>query len=76
MIAMVNKGIKFNLELENNILKYAPNMDSRKYLTEFKTYCNKIKPLVSQYNNLIKSYNATAYNILEGEIKALLPQLF
>ena len=23
---------------------YAPNMDSRKYLTELKTYCNKIKP--------------------------------
>ena len=25
--------------------EYAPNMDSRKYLTELRTYCNKIKPL-------------------------------
>ena len=24
---------------------YAPNKDSRKYLLEFKIYCNKIKPL-------------------------------
>ena len=54
---------------------YAPNTDSRKYLTELKTYCNKIKPFVSHYTNLIKSYNATVYNILENEIKPLLPQL-
>ena len=33
--------------------EYAPNMDSRKYLTELKTYCNKIKPFVSHYNSLI-----------------------
>ena len=115
-MAMVRKGIKFNLELQKNILKfgysinynyegmlahsldrfyivtkfmipsmgdikfsklnfdytctymnkeYAPNMDSRKYSSELKTYCNKIKPFVSHYNNLIKSYNATIYNILE-----------
>ena len=125
-LAMVSKGIKFNPELQKNILKfgysinykyegmlahlfdrfyivtkfmlpsmgdikfsklnfdhtcaymnkeYAPNMDSRKYLTELKTYCYKIKPFVSHYNNLIKSYNATIYNILESEIKPLLPQL-
>ena len=49
-------------------------MDSRKYLTEPKTYCNKIKPFVSHYNKLIKSYNITVYNILENEIKPLLPQ--
>ena len=49
--------------------EYAPNMDSRKYLTELKTYCYKVKPFVSHYNNLIKSYNATIYNILESEIK-------
>ena len=55
--------------------KYAPNMDSRKYLTELKTYCNKIKPFVTYYNNLIKSYNTTVYNILEYEIKPLLPQI-
>ena len=53
----------------------APNMDSRKYLTELRTYCNKIKPFVSQYNNLIASYNTTIYNILDNEIKPLLPHI-
>ena len=53
--------------------EYAPNMDSRKYLTELKTYCNKIKPFVSHFTNLIKSYNTTVYNILENKIKPLLP---
>ena len=122
----MSKGIKFNLELQKNILKfgygiyykyegilahsfdrfyivtkfmlpsmgdkkisklnfdhtctymdkeYAPNMVSRKYLTELKTYCNKIKPFVSHYNKLIKSYNTTIYNMLGNEIKALLPQI-
>ena len=55
--------------------EYAPNMDSRKYLTELKTYCNKIKPFVSHYNKLIKSYNITVHNTLENEIKPLLPQI-
>ena len=55
--------------------EYAPNTDSRKYLTELKTYCKKIKPFVTHYNNLIKSYNTTVYNILENEIKQLLPQI-
>ena len=45
--------------------EYAPNTDTRKYLTELKTYCNKIKPFVSHYYKLIKSYNITVYNILE-----------
>ena len=49
--------------------KYAPNMDSRKYLAELKTYCNKIKPFVSHYSELIKLYNATVYNILKNEIR-------
>ena len=55
--------------------KYAPNMDSSKYLTELKTYCNKIKPFVSHYSKLIKSYNATVYSILVNEIRPLLPQV-
>ena len=55
--------------------EYTPNMDSRKYLTELKTYCNKIKPFVSYYRKLINSYNKTAHNILENEIKPLLPQI-
>ena len=55
--------------------EYAPNMDSRKYLTELKTYCNKFKPFVFHYNNLIKSYNTTVYDILENELKPLLLQI-
>ena len=55
--------------------EYALNTDSRKYLTELKTYCNKIKPFVSHYNNLIKAYNTTIYNILVNEIRQLLPQV-
>ena len=54
---------------------YAPNTDSSKYLAELKTYCNKIKPFVSHYSKLIKSYNATAYNILTKEIRLLLPHI-
>ena len=53
--------------------KFAPNRDSSKYLAELKTYCNKIKPFVSHYSKLIKSYNATVYNILTNEIRPLLP---
>ena len=55
--------------------EYAANTDSRKYLTELKTYCNKIMPFVSHSNKLIKLYNITVYNILENEIKPLLPQI-
>ena len=55
--------------------EYAPNTDSRKYLSELKTYCNKIKPFVSHYNKLIQSYNRTVHNILEHEIKLFLPQV-
>ena len=55
--------------------EYAPSTDSRKYLTELKTYCNKIRPFVSYYRKLINSYNITAYNILENEIKPLLSQI-
>ena len=50
-------------------------MDPRKYLTELKTYCNKIKPFVSYYRKLINSYNKTTHNILENEIKPLLSQI-
>ena len=53
--------------------KYTPNTDSSKYLTELKTYCNKIKPFVSHYSKLIKSYKPTVYNVLTKEIRSLLP---
>ena len=56
-------------------MEYASNTDSRKYLLELKTYCNKIKPFVTYYNKLIQSYNKTAHNILENEIRQLLPQV-
>ena len=55
--------------------EHAPSMDSRKYLTEIRTYCNKIKPFVSYYSRLIDSYNKTAYNLLQNEIRPLLPQI-
>ena len=55
--------------------EYAPNTDSRKYLLELKTYCNKIKPFVNYYSKLIQSYNKTAHNILENESRLLLPQV-
>ena len=55
--------------------EYAPNTDSSKYLTELKTYCNKIRPFLLHYSNLIKSYNDTVYNILEIKIKPLLPPI-
>ena len=55
--------------------KYAPNTDSRKYLTELRTYYNKVKPFVSYYSKLIHSYNKTTQNILQNEIKLLLPQV-
>ena len=53
----------------------APNTDSRKYLLELKTYCNKIKPFVTYYSKLIQSYKKTTHNILENEIRLLLPQV-
>ena len=55
--------------------EFAPNTDSNKHLIKLKTYCNKIKPFVSHYSNLIKSYNNTVYNILENKIKLLLPRI-
>ena len=44
-------------------------------MLELRVYCNKIKTFVTYYNKLINSYNTTAHNILEKEIKLLLPQV-
>ena len=44
-------------------------------MLELRAYCNKVKPFVTYYNKLINSYNNTAHNILEKEIKLLLPQV-
>ena len=56
--------IKFSkLKYDNTCMymnkEYAPNTDSRKYLTELKTYYNKIRPFVSYYRKLMNSYNCT-----------------
>ena len=53
--------------------KYAQNSESRKYILDLKTICNKIKPFVTYYKRLLNSYNNTAHIILEKEIKLLLP---
>ena len=79
MLPMIG-DIKFcKLNFDNtcaNMKKdYASNTDSRKYLTELRTYCNKTKPFVSYYSKLIHSYNKTAHNILQNEIRLLLPQV-
>ena len=55
--------------------KFANNTESSKYILELKAFCNKIKPFVTSHNKLINSYNNTAHNILEKEIKLLLPQV-
>ena len=55
--------------------KFTRNTESRKYMLELKAFCNKIKPFVTYYNKLIKSYNNTSHTIPENEIKLLLPQV-
>ena len=44
-------------------------------MLELRAYCNKIKPFVIYYNKLINSYYNTTHNILEKEIKLLLPHI-
>ena len=44
-------------------------------MLDLKTFCKKIEPFVVYYRRLINSYNKTAHNILEKEIKLLLPQV-
>ena len=53
--------------------EYMPNTVSNRYLKELKMYCNKLKPFISYYSKLIKSYNSTIYDLLENKIKPLLP---
>ena len=71
------KFSKLNFDNTHVYMKkeYALNTDSRKYLTELRTYCNKIKPFVSYYSKPIHSYNKTTHNILQNEIRLLLPQV-
>ena len=56
--------------------EYNPNTNSRKYLTQLRTYCNKIKPFVSYYSKLIDSKKKRPpHNNLQNEIRLLLPQV-
>ena len=55
--------------------EYAQNTESRRYMLELKAFCNKFKPFVTYYNKMINSCNKTTHNILEKEIKLLLPQV-
>ena len=79
MLPMIGdiKFSKLNFDQTCDYVKkeYTPNTDSRKYLTEVRTYCNKIIPFVSHYSKLIDSYNKTIHNILQNEIRLLLPQV-
>ena len=54
--------------------EYAPNTDSSKYLKELKTYCNKLKPFISYYSKLIKSYNSTVYDLLVKKLNHYCPK--
>ena len=79
MLPMIG-DIKFSKLNYDNTCTYmkkehTPNTDSRKYLTELRNYCNKIKPFVPYYSKFIHSYNRTANNILQNEIRLLLPQV-
>ena len=69
------KFSKLNFDHTSAYMKkeYAPNTDSR-YLTELRTYCNKIKPFVSYYNKLIDLYNKTTHNIIQNEIRHYYPR--
>ena len=44
-------------------------------MLDLKSFCKKIKTFVIYYKRLINLYNNTAYNILEKEIKLLLPPM-
>ena len=55
--------------------EYAHNTESMRYMLELKAFCNKVRPFVTYYNKIINSYNNTTHNILEKEIKLLLPQV-
>ena len=55
--------------------KNAQDTETRKYMLDLNTFCKKVEPFVIYYRRLINSYNNTTHNILEKEIKLLLPQV-
>ena len=44
-------------------------------MLELKAFFNKVRPFVTYCARLVNSYNNTVHNILEMEIKLLLPQV-
>ena len=71
------KFSKLNFDYTHAYMRqeYAPNTELSRYMLELKAYCNKIRPFVTYYKKLINSYNNSIHNILEKEIKLLLPQV-
>ena len=55
--------------------KNAQDTETRKDMLDLKTFCKKIEPFVIYYRRLTNSYNNTTHNILQKEIKLLLPQV-
>ena len=55
--------------------KHTHSTETKKHMLDLMTFCKKIEPFVVYYKRLIKSYNNTAYNILENEINLILPQI-
>ena len=55
--------------------KNGQNTETRKYMPDLKNFCKNIEPFVVYCRKLIYSYNKTVHNILEKEIKLLLPQV-
>ena len=55
--------------------KNVHDTDSKKHTLDLMTFCRKIGPFVLYYKRMIKSYNNTAHNILQNEIKLILPQI-
>ena len=53
--------------------EYVQNTESKRYMLELKAFCNNVRPFVTYYAKLIDSYSNTMHNILEKEIKLLLP---
>ena len=49
--------------------------ESKKHMLDLMIFCKKIEPFVHYSKGLITSYNNTGHNILEHEIKLILPRI-
>ena len=78
-ISPTKGDLKFSKLNNDNTCAYVNNKNAqgtktRKYMLDLNTFCKKIEPFVIYYKRLINSYNNTAHNTLEKDIKLLLPQ--